>query len=465
MVVGKLNKIKAFLVLLHFAIIQGELRMKKTFTVNGISGELKWDVVDTKFHVEITVGYKGFVAVGFAHSPEFNHTQAEFDGFVGGMLSNGSEYGASYALRKGKMVRYPEDRFQLKKSSENDRGTTLILERIITTCFKESFDARNVGDLAFVKVIIDPAANDLASIVPTPKSIDFNELEMVIFPVTLFTKSQDESQINSELTIQSTNSFSLRHNNEAVQNKFALCMLDYTTEDFTHWKGYILETKSTNNYKDGVQLMVAYQCDNVAIPTGNGAPDTRKTVTDACQNDLGVTYVNRKCQDVLFVWSPGSDGEVLPKDMGIEVKPKNADGRRYVMLMTYYKKALSTDSSGMTLVHGSGSSFTKVAKMMVGHYVSSKMVVMPGQDWTVQGICHSDCSANSELTSTTEITVVSANIHHKSAAKGDIKYSTEPNKDSIKYESLLKDSPANSKFQPTRTFSEGKKINSLTSDV
>lgn len=73
------------------------------------------------------------------------------------------------------------------------------------------------------------------------------------------------------------------------------------------------------------------------------------------------------------------------------------------MLMTYYKKAISTDSSGMTLVFGSGSSFTKVAKMMVGHFVSSKLIVMPGQDWTVQGICHSDCSANSELTSTTEV--------------------------------------------------------------
>lgn len=74
---------------------------------------------------------------------------------------------------------------------------------------------------------------------------------MVIFPITLFSKSKDKSDLDQELTLQTTNSFSLRHNNEAIQNKFALCMLDYTTEDFTHWKGYIPETTSVSLDKQG----------------------------------------------------------------------------------------------------------------------------------------------------------------------------------------------------------------------
>lgn len=61
--------------------------------------------------------------------------------------------------------------------------------------------------------------------------------------------------------------------------------------------------------------------------------------------------------------------------------------------------------------------------------------------------------------------MVSANIHHKSAAKGDIKYSTESSQDSIQYKSLLKDNPTNPKFQSTRTFTEGKKIKTLISDI
>lgn len=73
------------------------------------------------------------------------------------------------------------------------------------------------------------------------------------------------------------------------------------------------------------------------------------------------------------------------------------------MLVVAYSVAVTNDDSGMDLFHGSGSSYAEVGRMMVGHHISSKMIVMPSADWIVRGVCSSKCTGLAELTEATQV--------------------------------------------------------------
>eukprot|EP00095_Tigriopus_kingsejongensis_P008634 maker-scaffold426_size175065-snap-gene-0.33 protein:Tk08634 transcript:maker-scaffold426_size175065-snap-gene-0.33-mRNA-1 annotation:"moxd1-like protein 2" len=131
------------------------------------------------------------------------------------------------------------------------------------------------------------------------------------------------------------------------------------------------------------------------------------------------------------------------------------------MLMTFYREALTADSSGMRLFYSNEPSYTKVGKMMVGHHISSKMVVMPGGEWVVEGVCPSSCSASADLTKQTEVTIHSASVHHSNATYAKLKLSqgSGTRSDPIVVSSLVHDHPANPKFQPLRALqSEAKMV-------
>ena len=65
-----------------------------------------------------------------------------------------------------------------------------------------------------------------------------------------------------------------------------------------------------------MRMMMVFQCDNSRINAGD--IDTTKTSTDGCKTDLGVTNLHKMCENLVFAWSPGSQGEALPSGKGIE---------------------------------------------------------------------------------------------------------------------------------------------------
>ena len=71
--------------------------------------------------------------------------------------------------------------------------------------------------------------------------------------------------------------------------------------------------------------MIAYQCDNDLLYDDDDAPDTDAVSTDMCLSGLGTSFLYKKCSEVLFTWGPGSKGERLPGNMGLEAKPVNSN--------------------------------------------------------------------------------------------------------------------------------------------
>ena len=59
------------------------------------------------------------------------------------------------------------------------------------------------------------------------------------------------------------------------------------------------------------------QCDNFELEDYD-EPSTGRVSYDQCRTDLGVEDLHKMCKDILFVWSPGSEGEALPDGKGIE---------------------------------------------------------------------------------------------------------------------------------------------------
>ena len=64
--------------------------------------------------------------------------------------------------------------------TESGGKTTLKFERTISTCFWESFDKRDVGDVAVVKFIV--GNNDLTSVDPTPSRVTTDRYPLAISP-------------------------------------------------------------------------------------------------------------------------------------------------------------------------------------------------------------------------------------------------------------------------------------------
>ncbi len=113
--------------------------------------------------------------------------------------------------------------------------------------------------------------------------------------------------------------------------------------------------------------------------------------------------MNVMCQDVLFVYTRGyTGGEEMPDGYGIKANPADEDGNRHFMLLTVYAEAFDgqfSDRSGVTAYTADGDAdLHEAGKLLVGHQVSSKMVVLPAKGWAVQGVCHSGCTGAGGVT-------------------------------------------------------------------
>ncbi len=83
-----------------------------------------------------------------------------------------------------------------------------------------------------------------------------------------------------------------------------------------------------------------------------------------------------------------------------------SDNLRYFMLLTVYNDAFDNsfyDSSGVRAHVGSGSGYTSASKLMVGHHMSSKMILMPSSEWVVQGVCSSSCTGDEDISDEEEV--------------------------------------------------------------
>ena len=95
----------------------------------------------------------------------------------------------------------------------------------------------------------------------------------------------------------------------------------------------------------------------------------------------------------------------------LEFQQANSNGERFLLIQTFYDQSSSSDKSGLKLYTGTGSSYEKVGKMMIGHYISSKMIVMPGKDWKIQGICSTSCLSNDQIATGTEVRCASTCVN------------------------------------------------------
>jgi hypothetical protein len=78
---------------------------------------------------------------------------------------------------------------------------------------------------------------------------------------------------------------------------------------------------------------------------------------------------------------------------------QSSDGARYVMTIVAFSETVSSDDSGMDLFWSTTTSLSPVGRMMVGHHISSKLIVMPGKGWKVMGVCSSQCTGIADVSS------------------------------------------------------------------
>ncbi len=80
------------------------------------------------------------------------------------------------------------------------------------------------------------------------------------------------------------------------------------------------------------------------------------------------------------------------------MQPTSA-GKHYYMYLVAYDKDVSSDASGMELFYSADASLTPVGRMLVGHHISSKLIVMPSKGWKVMGICSTQCTGLADIAS------------------------------------------------------------------
>ena len=76
------------------------------------------------------------------------------------------------------------------------------------------------------------------------------------------------------------------------------------------------------------------------------------------------------------------------------------------MLLTVYSQLYGNDVydySGVDVFVGSGS-FEEASKLVVGHHLSSKLVMLPSDGWKVKGICPATCTGQSGLADEENVT-------------------------------------------------------------
>ena len=169
----------------------GEIH-ERTFNLPGnryvkVSHEFDYSADVVSFTIEGDT--TGYISLGFAHDKKHDDDN-EYDTVVVG-VKDGEGYVGSYAQTNWHdLDRQSEVRYKYVDGSESNGVTTVTVERTITTCYDESFDWRQVGDVVLAYVSLNE--EDVSEVSPyMPEYIDLrlHQIEEKKGHMTLFTHS------------------------------------------------------------------------------------------------------------------------------------------------------------------------------------------------------------------------------------------------------------------------------------
>ena len=165
--------------------------------------------------------------------------------------------------------------------------------------------------------------------------------------LTLFSFSQTyRDQLDPLLPYHDTDKWMRARLETRTPTAVTQCTVFQTSQDFTHYIGFTPAIDGGPN-KDAVRLMMLYQCDNEAIDDSGETPSSSSSVSeDMCRTGVGVYGLNTMCQDVLFVWTPGSEGEAFDFGYGITANPvflKIEKGFTYLLYSIYFRLSIIID--------------------------------------------------------------------------------------------------------------------------
>ena len=170
-----------------------------------------------------------------------------------------------------------------------------------------------------------------------------------------------------------------------------------------YYTGFVPVLKDYNGGNGLLRRMTVYQCDPASS-------DIAKEFTAKTQDCNDGNYPpHTVCKSVLFIWTPGSGGEMLQQGAGLEAL-LDEKRKHYFLLENIYNAGTGflSDNSGVELFY-SRQALQPAGKMIIGHRHSNKLVVMPEvEDWRTTGLCSSLCL---RMSTVNMINISSVSLH------------------------------------------------------
>ncbi|XP_064097931.1 MOXD1 homolog 1-like isoform X2 [Macrobrachium nipponense] len=101
------------------------------------------------------------------------------------------------------------------------------------------------------------------------------------------------------------------------------------------------------------------------------------------------------CKVPLLAWAVGSEGEMYPEHVGFPIGENHGGSSYFLMEMHYDNANLRqdvVDNSGLRIFYTEKVRKYDAANVALGHNVSPRMIIPPGQTWLTVGHCVSECT-------------------------------------------------------------------------
>ena len=166
----------------------------------------------------------------------------------------------------------------------------------------------------------------------------------------------------------------------------AMCKVFKGRSSAKFYPGFVPILKGYNGGNGLLRRMTVYQCD----PASSDIAEEFTADTLSCNDANYPPY--KVCKSVLFIWTPGSGGEMLQQGVGLE-SLLDENRKHYLLLENIYNAGTGflSDNSGVELFY-SRQALQPAGKMIIGHRHSNKLIVMPEvDDWRTTGLWSSSC--------------------------------------------------------------------------
>ncbi|KAK8384812.1 hypothetical protein O3P69_014395 [Scylla paramamosain] len=175
----------------------------------------------------------------------------------------------------------------------------------------------------------------------------------------------------------------------------------------THLIGYMPQIQPEN--RQHVHHMLLYECH---IPHAEKLLHKFVSAKGAQCYDHNMPVSWFSCNTAIVAWAIGSEGEMLPPNVGIPLGEEHG-GASYFMLEIHYDNPDLmpgvVDSSGVRLLYTEQLREHDAGVLTLGHTVSPTMIIPPGQEWTTVAHCTSTCTQ--KTVPQTGITVFQGVLH------------------------------------------------------